>query len=83
METNIQQIVNHYFYTKGFTLEELKEATKTGKIRYGRYTKIAKDLLELTGSVEEAKKEIDKIASWANDKGLDYSIETVIKRFLF
>ena len=79
--TEIQQIVNHYFYTKGYTLEEVKEYSKTGEIKYARYVRSAKQLLELTDTVENAKKELDKISTWANDNGLEYSIETVIKRY--
>lgn len=80
-ETDIQKIVNHYFKTKGFSLEEIKKDTKKRKIIYSRYTKPAKDLLELTGSVQEAKKAMDKVALWAKSRNLDYAIETVFKKW--
>jgi len=81
-ETAIQQIVTHYFEPKGLTLSELKESAKKKKIIYSRFTKPAKQLLELAGSVEKAKEAIDKVASWAQSRKLDYAIETVFKKWL-
>ncbi len=81
-ETAIRQIVTYYFKTKGLTLEELKKNAKKRKIIYSRYTKPAKQLLELAGSVDEAKKAIDKVAKWAKSRELDYAIETVFKKWL-
>lgn len=81
-ETAIQQVVNHYFATKGLSLEQVKEDAKKKKILYSRYTRPAKELLELAGSVKKAQKAIDTVAAWANSRGLDYTIETVTKRWL-
>jgi hypothetical protein len=81
-ETAIQQIVNHYFHTKGLSLDEIKKNAKKRKIIYSRYTRPAKQLLELAGSVQKAKKAIDKVAQWAKSRGLDYAIETVFKKWL-
>jgi len=81
-ETAIQEIVNHYFYSKGLTLDEIKESAKKKKIVYSRFTRPAKQLLELAGSMQKAKEAINKIAEWANSRGLDYSIETVFKKWL-
>ena len=81
-ETAIQQIVNHYFYSKGLTLDKIKKSTKKKKIIYSRYTRPAKQLLELAGSVQAAKKAIDKVAKWAQSRDLDYAIETVFKKWL-
>ena len=81
-ETAIQEIVNHYFFTKGLTLEQIKDDAKKKKIIYSRFTKPAKQLLELAGSVKKAKKAIDKVAEWANSRNLDYAIETVFKKWL-
>ncbi len=80
-ESDIQKIINHYFKTKGYSLEEIKEDARKKKIIYSRYTKPSKDLLELAGSVEKAKKAIDKVAEWANSRNLDYAIETVFKKW--
>jgi len=81
-ETAIQKIVNHYFYSKGLALEQIKKDAKKKKIIYSRFTKPAKQLLELAGSVRKAKKAIDKVAEWAKSRNLDYAIETVFKKWL-
>jgi hypothetical protein len=81
-ETAIRQIVTFYFKTKGVALKELKNNAKKRKIIYSRFTKPAKQLLELAGSVEKAKKAIKKVADWANSRNLDYAIETVFKKWL-
>jgi len=81
-ETAIQQIVTHYFKTKGLSLGELKSNARKKKIVYSRFTKPAKQLLELAGSIEKAKEAIEKVAEWANSRGLDYAIETVFKKWL-
>jgi len=81
-ETAIRQIVTHFFKSKGLGLQELKKSAKIRKIIYSRFTKPAKQLLDLAGSIEKAKKAIDKVASWANSRKLDYTIETVFKKWL-
>jgi len=81
-ETAVRQIVTHYFETKGVSLKELKQNARKRKIVYSRYTKPAKQLLELAGSLEKAKEAIDKVSQWAKSRNLDYVIETVFKRWL-
>ncbi len=81
-ETAIRQIVTHYFKTKGISLEQLKKDAKKRKIVYSRFTKPAKQLLELAGSVKSAEDAIDKVAKWAKSRDLDYAIETVFKKWL-
>ncbi|MDD4409479.1 MAG: hypothetical protein PHW52_02375 [Candidatus Pacebacteria bacterium] len=81
-ETDIQAVINHFFYSKGFTLDEIKENSKKKKIIYSRFTRPAKELMELAGSVEKAKEAITIVADWANSRKLDYSIETVFKKWL-
>ncbi len=81
-KTAIRQIVTHYFETKGIDLNRLKRSARKREIVYSRYTKPAKELLELAGSVEKAKKAIDIVAEWAKSRGLDYAIETVFKKWL-
>lgn len=81
-ETAIRQIITHFFQSKGLGLQELKENAKKRKIIYSRYTKPAKQLLELAGSIEKAKEAITTVASWANSRKLDYTIETVFKKWL-
>ncbi len=81
-ETAIRQVVTHFFKSKGLGLQELKENAKKRKIIYSRFTKPAKQLLELAGGIEEAKKAINKVAAWAITRKLDYTIETVFKKWL-
>jgi hypothetical protein len=81
-KTKIRQVVTHYFRTKGISLAQLKKNAKKRKIIYSRYTRPAKQLIELAGSVEKAKKAIDKVAEWAKSRNLDYAIETVFKKWL-
>src|SRR2546428_346252 len=49
-ETSIRELITHFFQSKGLSLQELKENAKKRKIIYSRYTKPAKQLLELAGS---------------------------------
>ncbi|MDD4990117.1 MAG: hypothetical protein PHW31_02295 [Candidatus Pacebacteria bacterium] len=81
-ETAIRQVITHFFESKGVDLKQLKENAKKRTIVYSRYTKPAKQLIELAGGVKEAKEAIDKVALWANSRGLDYTIETVFKKWL-
>lgn len=81
-ETAIQQIITYYFKTKGLSLSQLKYSAKKKKIIYSRFTKPAKQLLELAGSVKKAKEAIGKVAEWAKSRNLDYAIETVFKKWL-
>ena len=81
-ETAIRQVITHFFQSKGLSLQELKENAKKRKIVYSRYTKPAKQLLDLAGSIEKAKEAINKVAGWANSRKLDYTIETVFKKWL-
>jgi hypothetical protein len=81
-ETAIQKIVNHYFYTKGLSLDKIKKDAKKQKIIYSRYTRPAKQLLELAGNVTKAKKAITTVSRWAKSRNLDYAIETVFKKWL-
>jgi hypothetical protein len=81
-ESDIQQVVNHYFATKGLSLEQIKEDAKKKKILYSRYVRPARDLILLAGSITKATEAVTKVAEWAQSRGLDYTIETVFKRWL-
>jgi hypothetical protein len=63
-------------------LERIKKDAKKKKIIYSRFTRPAKQLLVLAGSVRKAKAAIDKVADWAKSRNLDYAIETVFKKWL-
>jgi len=61
-ETDIQKIVNYYFKTKGLDLTELKKNTRKKEIVYSRYVRPAKQLIELAGFLQKAKKAITKVS---------------------
>ncbi len=82
LANDIQGIVNHYFYTKGLSLKEIKMNAKKKKIIYSRHVKSAKQLLELAGSRKKAIEAMDKVVEWAKSRSLDYAIETVFKKWL-
>ncbi len=81
-ETAIRQVITCFFETKGVDLDELKRSARKRDIVYSRYTKPAKQLIELAGSPQKAKDAIKKVADWANSRKLDYTIETVFKKWL-
>jgi hypothetical protein len=81
-ESDIQKVVNHFFYSKGLTLDEIKKSAKKKKIIYSRFTRPAKQLIDLAGSVKKAEEAITTVADWAKSRNLDYSIETVFKKWL-
>jgi len=81
-KTAIRSIITHFFKTKDVSLDELKRNARKEKIVYSRFTKPAKQLLVLTGSIEKAKEAMSKVAEWAKSRNLDYGIETVFKKWL-
>lgn len=81
-ETAIRQVITYFFETKGVGLDQLKQSARKRDIVYSRYTKPAKQLIELAGSPQKAKAAIKKVADWANSRSLDYVIETVFKKWL-
>ena len=81
-KTVIRQVVTHFFETKGVSLEQLKRNARKRNIVYGRFAKSARELLDLTGSVQGAKDAITKVSEWARTRDLDYSLETVLKKWL-
>ena len=81
-KTVIRQIVTHFFEVKGIPLDELKKSARKREIVYGRFAKSARQLLDLAGSVQKAKEAITKVAEWATTRNLDYSLETVLKKWI-
>ena len=81
-KTVIRQVVTHFFETKGVSLEQLKRNARKRNIVYGRFAKSARELLDLTGFVQGAKDAITKVSEWARTRDLDYSLETVLKKWL-
>ena len=80
-KTVLRQIVTYYFITKGISLTELKRKAKAESIVYGKYAKSARELLLIAGSLKKAESAIKKVAEWASSRNLDYTLDTVIKRW--
>lgn len=80
--TPIQEIVNYYYELKDMD-EMSEEWYKENNIRYSRFTKPAKDLLQLCNNdVEKAKDFMERICHWTEDFGGEWEIETVTKKYL-
>jgi hypothetical protein len=78
----VELLVDYYFELKGWD-DQPKQFYIDNKISYGRNCKDAKDVLGLyMGDLEQAKAKVLKISQWANSNGLEWSLSTVIKRFL-
>ena len=74
-------VVDYYFELRGWA-NLPKEEYKKRDIIYGRFTRPAKQLLILCdGDLEKAKYLLDCLKRWAESKRLDWSIETVFKRW--
>ena len=73
----LRSVVDYFFELKGW---DYKGAQKS---IYGKFTKSGKELLELCdGNVAEAKICLDKLSTWAKSRDLDWSIETVFKKWM-
>ena len=79
--TATQEIVNYFFELKGWGNKE-KDFYSENKIVYARYVRPAKELLELCEqNVSDAKECLNKVSIWAKSRDLDWSIETVFKKW--
>ena len=69
-------LVTYFFELKGWTTKEVKQ------VIFKRYVRPAKELLTLCdNSLEEAKLCLEKVGGWAKSRDLDWSIETVFKKW--
>lgn len=77
----VKELVNFFFEKKGWSNKE-KSFYKDKKIIYGQHSRAAKQLLELCdNNLDEAKQCISKISEWAKSRELDWSINTVFKKW--
>src|SRR3990167_7442513 len=75
--TSIQQIVNHFFLLKGWDIKDSKFKTI-----YSRFTRPAKDLLELCDDdLNGAFQRLKIVQEWADSRDLDWTIETIMKKW--
>jgi DNA-binding Lrp family transcriptional regulator len=70
--SKLEKLIQYFFKVKG---------VKNG--RENRYLRSAKELLILCdGNLSLAKAKILSLAVWAREKGMDYEIDTAVKRYL-
>lgn len=72
-----QPLVEYYFKLKGWDTKPKKELNAV----FPRYLKVAKQVLELT-SLEDAKAKMLRLKTWAENNELDWSFETMIKKWM-
>ena len=75
-QEKMRKIIEYFKTLKGYS--EIKE---WDKYNWKRHTKPAKLLLTLTGSVDKAIKVIDWLNELYEEKNLDWTLETVIKKY--
>ena len=76
---NDVELIKFFFELKGW---EYKEGDKQSQIVFRRYLRSAGDLLVLCDNdLSESKECLKKVGDWAKDRELDWSIETVFKKW--
>jgi hypothetical protein len=82
IKSNVQLLTDYYLECKNWDYQEPK-FYKKNNISYARNCKGAKQILELCDSnLDKSKQMVDKTKEWCEDRGLDWVIETVIRKFL-
>jgi len=77
----VHSLVNYFFELKGWADKD-KSFYQKRKIIYSRFTRPAKELLNLCEQdLEEAKQCLKKIADWADSRELGWGIETTFKKW--
>ena len=78
----IKEIVDYFYSLKGWDGND-KNFYRRNNINYERYVKPAKDLYELCDNdIDKSKDYLLRIRDWATGLGFDFSIDTVIRRYL-
>ena len=78
---DLKELISYFFELKGWD-NKGKDFYKENKIVYARFTRPAKDLLKQAKSLEIAKDALDYIKDWAEERKLDWMIETAIRKYL-
>jgi len=74
---NDQLLVEYYFQLKGWQDKPVKERNAV----FPRFLKASKQILELT-DLEQAKAKLLRLKTWADNQELDWTLETLIKKWL-
>jgi hypothetical protein len=77
----VEVLTDYYYELKGWT-NQPKAYLRQNKISYSRNCKTARDILYLcSGGIDEAKGKVLRVCEWAKKNNLEWSLETIIKRF--
>ena len=83
VKNNCELLVDYFLELKNWD-DQPKEFYKKNNIRYSRYLRPAKQVLELyDGNLEKAKVGLDKTKNWVSGFGGDFTIETCIKYYTY
>ncbi len=81
-KNKIEILTDYYLELKGWN-DQPKRFYKENGISYPRNLKVSKQILLLCdGSLETARQKVDKTKEWAEGNGLEWTLETCIKKFL-
>jgi len=72
---SLRSLVDRYFVLKDVRNKELI------RVEYPRFSKVAKKMLAIGGGSDGAMAVLNKAPRYFKDKGLDWTMETVIKRW--
>jgi len=82
VKNKVGLLVDYYFKLKEWDNQPRSFYEENG-ISYGRNCRASKDVLTLCDdSLEKAKKMLDKVKDWADINALEWTLETVSKKFL-
>lgn len=76
-KTDIQTVIEAYKQAKGFNVND----KSWDKQNFSRFSRDAKNLLEVTSGPDEACECIREESAWLNSKSLDWNLGTISKRF--
>jgi len=76
----LKELISYFFELKGWA-HKSKDFYKENQIVYARFTKPAKDLLKQAQSLEKAKNALSLTKEWADEKKLDWMIETSLRKW--
>lgn len=72
---DVGELVHFFFEKKGWAY------TKDKASIFRRFLRTAKDIISIA-SLEEAKDKVSKVAKWADERDLDWTLDTVIKKWM-
>lgn len=82
-KNNICRLVDYYFELKEWD-DQPKQFYHRNHISYARHLRPSQNLLVLSnGNIDKAKSILKKVKDWADIQGLEWRMETAIKRYLF